>query len=323
MSHPTIYVNEANSYELQLKGYVEEVGGLEALEKALYCWEDALTAFSSSLSNDALALPSKADAAFTHDVQDLLDMGYQIQSHAELLFIDQQSVLFRNEDEESGDSHKPSNIDTRLSDKDKANVASSPESFESARDGIADLREFEEFSEFFPHFEKQKLYHTALKQHEDKGIPCRRVHTELVKCGSDVEYVAKVYCLRQAYTKLFTIPSATEWIADIGRQLISDLIIYADKDPKDYLIHYERMLEFLQEPSNHSIMEEELTGRGVKCINFYDVVIDFILLDAFEEVEKPPSSIRAVLQNRWISPSFRETTIGTAVWSVLYLYGAS
>ncbi|XP_050473191.1 mitoguardin isoform X1 [Bombus huntii] len=291
--------------------------GLEALEKALYCWEDALTAFSSSFSNGTLALPSAADAAFTQDVQELLDMGYQIQNHAELLFIDQHSVLFRNEDEESIDSHKPSNIGSRISGKDKADAASSPESFESARDGVADLREFEEFSEFFPHFEKQKLYHAALKQHEDKSILCRRLHTELVKCGSDIEYLAKVHCLRQAYTKLFTISSATEWIADIGRQVISDLIMYADRDPKDYLMHYERMLEFLQEPSNHNMMEEELTGRGVKCINFYDVLIDFILLDAFEEVEKPPSSIKAILQNRWISASFRETAIGTAVWSVL------
>lgn len=67
------------------------------------------------------------------------------------------------------------------------------------------------------------------------------------------------------------------------------------------------MLEFLQEQNNRIIMEEELTNRGVKCINFYDVLIDFILLDAFEEVEKPPSSIKAILQNRWISASFRET----------------
>ncbi|XP_071856116.1 mitoguardin isoform X2 [Bombus fervidus] len=296
---------------------IQRIQGLEALEKALYCWEDALTAFSSSFSNGTPALPSAADAAFTQDVQELLDMGYQIQNHAELLFIDQHSVLFRNEDEESIDSHKPSNIGSRISGKDKADAASSPESFESARDGVADLREFEEFSEFFPHFEKQKLYHAALKQHEDKSILCRRLHTELVKCGSDIEYLAKVHCLRQAYTKLFTIPSAREWIADIGRQVISDLITYADRDPKDYLIHYERMLEFLQEPNNHSMMEEELTGRGVKCINFYDVLIDFILLDAFEEVEKPPSSIKAILQNRWISASFRETAIGTAVWSVL------
>ncbi|KAG7196655.1 hypothetical protein KM043_015993 [Ampulex compressa] len=291
--------------------------GLEALEKALYCWEDALTAFSSTLSTDTLALPSKADAAFTHDVQELLDMGYQIQSHAELLFIDQHSVLFRNESEESLSSRKPSNVGTRISAKDKADAASSPESFESARDGVADLREFEEFSEFFPHFEKQKLYHTALKQYENKGIPCRRLHTELVKCGSDVEYLAKVHCLRQAYTKLFTSPAASMWIADIGRQVISDLIMYADRDPKDYLTHYERMMEFLQEKNNYNIMEEELSGRGVKCLNFYDILIDFVLLDAFEDVEKPPPSIKAILQNRWISASFRETAIGTAIWSVL------
>nr|KAF7429960.1 hypothetical protein H0235_006358 [Vespula pensylvanica] len=290
---------------------------LEALEKALYCWEDALTAFSSTLSNDALALPSNADAAFTQDVQDLLDMGYQIQNHAELLFIDQHSVLFRDDSQESLESRHQSNMGMRISGKEKADAASSPESFESARDGVADLREFEEFSELFPHFERQKLYHAALKQHEDKGIPCRRLHTELVKCGSDVEYLAKVYCLRQAYTKLFDIQSTSIWIADIGRQIISDLIIYADRDPKDYLTHYERMLEFLNNPSNSNMIEEELFNRGVKCINFYDVLIDFILLDAFEEVEKPPSSIKAILQNRWISASFRETAVGTAVWSML------
>ncbi|XP_043275470.1 mitoguardin isoform X2 [Venturia canescens] len=291
--------------------------GLEALEKALYCWEDALTAFSSTIiNNDVLALPSKADAAFTHDVQELLDLGYQIQSTAELLFIDQHSVLFCNESDGSGPSRKASTVGSRFT-RDKGDAASSPESFESAKDGVADLREFEEFAELFPQFEKQKLYHSAMKEYEDRGIPCRRLHTDLVKCGSDVEYVAKVQCLRQAYTKLFTIPAAATWIADMGRQVISDLIVFADRDPKEYLTHYERMLEFLANPSNHGIMHEELTARGVQCINFYDVLIDFILLDAFDEVQKPPSSIKAILQNRWISASFRETAIGTAVWSVL------
>lgn len=67
------------------------------------------------------------------------------------------------------------------------------------------------------------------------------------------------------------------------------------------------MLEFLANPNSYSVMNEELTARGVQCINFYDVLIDFILLDAFDEVQKPPSSIKAILQNRWISASFRET----------------
>lgn len=62
----------------------------------------------------------------------------------------------------------------------------------------------------------------------------RRLHTELVKCGSDVEYLAKVYCLRQAYSKLFNSPDVSEFIADIGRQIISDLIIYADRVREHY-----------------------------------------------------------------------------------------
>ncbi|XP_034950917.1 mitoguardin [Chelonus insularis] len=292
--------------------------GLEALEKALYCWEDALTAFSCTIGTNALALPSKADAAFTHDVQELLDLGYQMQSTAELLFIDQHSVLFCNDSDGSEASQRRASTNRSFGrEKEKADAASSPESFASAKDGVADLREFEEYFEFFPHLEQQKLYHAALKQHEDKSIPCRRLHTELVKCGSDVEHVAKVHCLRQAYSRLFTMPGAATWIADIGRQIISDLIVYADKDPEEYLIHYDNMMEFLANPSSYKIMHEELTARGVKCINFYDVLIDFILLDAFDEVDKPPSSIKAILQNRWISASFRKTAIGTAVWSIL------
>lgn len=47
--------------------------------------------------------------------------------------------MFRNEDEESIDSHKPSNIGSRISGKDKADAASSPESFESARDGVSNF----------------------------------------------------------------------------------------------------------------------------------------------------------------------------------------
>lgn len=81
-------------------------------------------------------------------------------------------------------------------------------------------------------------------------------------------------------------------------------------------MHYDRMLEFLNDPRNHIVMEEELIARGVKCMNFYDVFIDFILLDAFEDVEKPPSSIKAILQNRWISANFRETV--SNIWPIVF-----
>lgn len=68
-----------------------------------------------------------------------------------------------------------------------------------------------------------------MQLHEDQGIECRKLHSEMVRCGSDVEYLAKVHCLRQAYSRLFSLPGTANWISDIGRQVISDLIIFADR----------------------------------------------------------------------------------------------
>lgn len=45
----------------------------------------------------------------------------------------------------------------------------------------------------------------------------------------------------------------------------------------------------------------------VVVMNFFDIVLDFILMDAFDDLESPPSSVVAVLRNRWLSDSFKET----------------
>lgn len=54
-----------------------------------------------------------------------------------------------------------------------------------------------------------------------------------------------------------------------------------------------------------------LSSLQVVCMNFFDIVLDFILMDAFEDLESPPSSVVAVLRNRWLSDSFKETVIST------------
>lgn len=45
----------------------------------------------------------------------------------------------------------------------------------------------------------------------------------------------------------------------------------------------------------------------VKHLNFYDIVLDFILMDSFEDLENPPISIQNVVNNRWLNTSFKET----------------
>lgn len=77
------------------------------------------------------------------------------------------------------------------------------------------------------------------------------------------------------------------------------------------------MLAFLQDSNNWAAIEKELELRNVKVMTFYDVVLDFIILDAFRDLDAPPTSVTAVVNNRFLSNGFKETALTTAVWSVL------
>ena len=45
---------------------------------------------------------------------------------------------------------------------------------------------------------------------------------------------------------------------------------------------YDDLLEYLDIPDHIDIMAEELKSRNVQCMNFYDIVLDYILIDSFE-----------------------------------------
>lgn len=72
------------------------------------------------------------------------------------------------------------------------------------------------------------------------------------------------------------------------------------------MVAYEDMLQFLQE-TNWPDVANELSAKGVKAMTFYDVVLDYILMDAFEDLDMPPQSVTAVIQNRWLSNGFKES----------------
>ena len=42
-------------------------------------------------------------------------------------------------------------------------------------------------------------------------------------------------------------------------------------------------------------------------MNVYDIALDFVLLDAFTDLDHPPSTIVAVLQNRWITDGMKQS----------------
>lgn len=99
----------------------------------------------------------------------------------------------------------------------------SGESFASALDKIADLREFEDFE---PESEdvEHPLYLKTLYGMEQNPIPCRVIRSELVHVASDAEYLAKLHCIRLAFHHMFRDMQTSKWVADTGRQILTDLL---------------------------------------------------------------------------------------------------
>lgn len=71
-------------------------------------------------------------------------------------------------------------------------------------------------------------------------------------------------------------------------------------------VAYDAMIEFVEDGSQRYKMAEELEFRGVKSLTFFDVVLDFILMDAFEDITDPPSTVLTVINNRWLSDGVKE-----------------
>ncbi|XP_070374633.1 mitoguardin 2 isoform X2 [Equus asinus] len=127
-------------------------------------------------------------------------------------------------------------------------------------------------------------YEEALQLVKEGKVLCRTLRTELLGCYSDQDFLAKLHCVRQAFEGLLEDERNQHFFGEVGRQMVTGLMTKAEK---------------------------------VVCMSFFDIVLDFILMDAFEDLENPPSSVLAVLRNRWLSDSFKETALATACWSVL------
>uniref|UniRef100_A0A673L5S9 Mitoguardin 2 n=1 Tax=Sinocyclocheilus rhinocerous TaxID=307959 RepID=A0A673L5S9_9TELE len=196
---------------------------------------------------------------------------------------------------------------------DDATTVTSDDSFVSA----AELFETFSLEDTYHLLKPAALYEEALSLVKDGSVGCRSLRTELLECYSDQDFLAKLHCVRQAFQVLLLDETHRMFFMDTGKQMILGLLAKANKSPKAFLESYEDMLQYTQREETWPVTKMELEGRGVVCMNFFDIVLDFILMDAFEDLESPPSSVVAVLRNRWLSDSFKETALATACWSVL------
>uniref|UniRef100_A0A8C7HQ64 Mitoguardin 1 n=1 Tax=Oncorhynchus kisutch TaxID=8019 RepID=A0A8C7HQ64_ONCKI len=149
------------------------------------------------------------------------------------------------------------------------------------------------------------FYEEAIQLAEEGKISCRVHRTELLECLGDTDFLAKLHCVRQACQLILCERATRTFLAETGKKILSSIIVKAHKSPKRFEEVFEEMIVFLEHPEHWENTEVELATRGVKHLNFYDIVLDFILMDSFEDLENPPISIQNVVNNRWLNSTMK------------------
>lgn len=331
-SSPNQSVNPALGDELVVeeRGAVEDANaenlylmGMELFEEALRKWEQALNirhSTNSTSSNNSLALqgamcehPALNEAqskVFAEKLETLLHRAYHLQEDFGSS-IPTDSVLADFESE--GTLILPRVESFHRVQDDDATTVTSEESFFSA----AEIFDAMSLEDVYQPLRPAALYEEALCVVREGKVAFRSLRTEILECFSDQDFLAKLHCVRQAFQILLLDETHRTFFMETGKQMVAGLMVKANKSPKAFLESYEDMLLYTKREETWPVTKMELEGRGVVCMNFFDIVLDFILMDAFEDLENPPSSVVAVLRNRWLSDSFKETALATACWSVL------
>uniref|UniRef100_A0AC34QU73 Uncharacterized protein n=1 Tax=Panagrolaimus sp. JU765 TaxID=591449 RepID=A0AC34QU73_9BILA len=161
------------------------------------------------------------------------------------------------------------------------------------------------------------LYKEALKRVENGTVKVRKIRSEFCGCDSDEDFLAKVYCLRLAFNKIISNEKTRQWLIQEGRVIFADLMRHDLKNPTEYFAAYDRLMQYLNDLSNYETTKRELELRKVEEINLWDVLFDFVLLDSFDDLRKPPSSIVALFRNNFFSRSFKESTLNSLIWSMI------
>ncbi|XP_051267900.1 mitoguardin 2 isoform X1 [Dicentrarchus labrax] len=318
-------VEDSNAENLYLMG-------MELFEEALQKWEQALNIrhhTHSTSSNNSLALQGATcqdfplgetrNKVFAEKLETLLHRAYHLQEDfgstipTDSVLADFVRVYVVPLAESEGTLILPQVESFHRLQDDDATTVTSDDSFFSA----AELFDAMSLEEVYPSLRPAALYEEALSLVREEKVAYRSLRTELLECFGDQDFLAKLHCVRQAFQVLLLDETHRTFFMETGKQMITGLMVKANKSPKAFLESYEDMLLYTQREETWPITKMELEGRGVVCMSFFDIVLDFILMDAFEDLESPPSSVVAVLRNRWLSDSFKETALATACWSVL------
>uniref|UniRef100_A0A1I7XY10 Bestrophin homolog n=1 Tax=Steinernema glaseri TaxID=37863 RepID=A0A1I7XY10_9BILA len=161
------------------------------------------------------------------------------------------------------------------------------------------------------------FYEKGLEEATSGNVQYRKSRAAVCGCQDETEFAAKLWCLRRAFHQIISEKRNREWLIAAGRQIMCGMLRHDKKDTKEFVKIYDQIIEFMEDEVNREIMREELGTRKITHLGIWDIVIDFILLDAFDDISSPPSAIVAVFSNRFMPRRMKETSLSTILWAMI------
>ncbi|KAF3857956.1 hypothetical protein F7725_011157 [Dissostichus mawsoni] len=245
--------------------------GMDLFEEALRRWEEALTFRSRQEEDDdddascesvktgaeeAVAEQGTEEgmsADFLLRLKSLLQRAYSLQEEFEgVLCLSEPSSLCQ--DKIMLDVLSREELDD-VCLRDSMSIASN-DSFVSA----AEHRELRSVLALGAHL----FYEEALQMAEDGKISCRVLRTEMLGCHGDIDFLAKLHCVRQACQLILCDRTTRMFLADTGKKILSSIIVKAqkvslktDRSPKRFEEVFEEMISFAVASSCWSVMKQK------------------------------------------------------------------
>uniref|UniRef100_A0AC35U2D5 Mitoguardin n=1 Tax=Rhabditophanes sp. KR3021 TaxID=114890 RepID=A0AC35U2D5_9BILA len=161
------------------------------------------------------------------------------------------------------------------------------------------------------------FYNEGLEATKRGEVLFRKNRTDFLKTKDVEDFSAKLYCIRKSCTILMEDESKRLWLTNTGRNILGGILRQDTKDPSDLYDAFDAMMALLKEPKCYENMYEELKLRKIPVINLWDVLLDYIVLDAFEDLRKPPSAFMALVKNPFFSNKTKESSINALIYSLV------
>lgn len=172
------------------------------------------------------------------------------------------------------------------------------------------------FFDVEPNLHFFEIYQEQLSNYETVPEP-RTDRTKQMFCESKAEFLAKVACLRKAFQELIYCKENMSFFIHSGRDILSIFLSHSPEDLEKTLNAYDKILSYVGDINNHDDLKQELATRKIPMLSFYDLVVDYIILESLDDLDSPPAVVTKIVSNTWVSSSFRRSACQSAVSTAL------